>query len=849
MSPHAPHRRLALSRAGGLVLPPVLAAALLAGTAAAGPSTALAADSGLGLPSLSTASRYVLAPTSRTVRPIGVAQAFGGNTDYVTAESSVSEVDAHGLRRDQSSDTAKVDGVMVRRAGPESPQAWFSYLMRAPHEGQVTLRVEEAGSPSAQYDVLVNGVVVYHRRADPGQAGQWGNLSGLVHYDVAVPQNLLNSATGFDLTFRNAENPGDGARVHAVWVLHGQPTSGDAPYGGTVTDPAGAYNGGATTLRSDIFGRPFAVYDFGRDVAGRVAFTAASKGTATVGLAFSESLQYATTASDYSQDPVGLATETHYLTVRDGTAGMTDPVIRGGFRYLMVFLTSPGEVGLSHLTVDFTADPTNTDLAGYRGAFLSSDDTLNRLWYAGAYTVQLATIDPHTGRPYPGQAGPVRNDATVGEGPSVIADGAKRDRMIWVGDNAVSNPVSYLTTGETDPAKSGVEFMAKGQAPSGQIPGLYLTDKYGYHMGWGEYAAWWVNNYWTHYLYTGDRSFLDRWYPAMRKNLAWFAGQVGGDDLLNVSAGGHWGYGLSGKTSYDNALYVLVLRQAVQVATAEGDKASADAYAVQADKVAAAVNATLWDTAADAYVVKPGESRHPQDGNAMAVVAGVATGERARSVLRFFADKMGTEHGDVTVDTAGGAVPRYVSPFVSYQELRAYASQADADDTARALDLIRRTWVPMLQGTDSGLMWENTSLAGRPQLGSYTSLAHGWSAGPTAYLTNEVLGVTPTSGGFATATVLPHPAPGLDWAQGRVPTPHGDLETAWKQADGHLALRVVAPDGVTVTAGVPAAGVHEVSLNGQVVWRDGQALRDGVVLRDGYVQVGNLTATTVLRTN
>jgi Bacterial alpha-L-rhamnosidase C-terminal domain len=194
-------------------------------------------------------------------------------------------------------------------------------------------------------------------------------------------------------------------------------------------------------------------------------------------------------------------------------------------------------------------------------------------------------------------------------------------------------------------------------------------------------------------------------------------------------------------------------------------------------------------------------------------------------------------------------VPRYVSPFVSYQELRAYAAQADAADSARALDLIRRTWAPMLHGTDSGLMWENTSLAGRPQLGSYTSLAHGWSAGPTAYLTNEVLGVTPTSGGFATASVLPHLATGLDWAEGRVPTPHGDLESAWKQADGGFTLRVAAPAGTTVTAGVPVAGVHEVSLNGQAVWRDGQALRDGVALRDGYVQVDGLTGTTELRAN
>ncbi|WUI02463.1 hypothetical protein OHR68_11875 [Spirillospora sp. NBC_00431] len=798
----------------------------------------------LGLPSLSRADHYVLAPSSRTVRPVKVDESHGLNGDYVTAASEASEKVGHDLDAG-SSTTGKADGVMTRQTGGKAG-ASFGYRMRVTPGRAVTLRVEEAGSATANYEVLVNGTVVHERRPDPAQAGVWsGDKAGLVHYDVTVPQRLVGSSKDIRVTFRNTGKPGPGARIHAVWTLGegGRPST--APYGGTVRNPSGAFRHGTTTLTSNEYGRPYVVYDFGQEVGGQIQVTAdVRKGTPKLGLAFSESEQYLTTASDYSQDPVGLATETHYLGTKPGRTAMTDPVIRGGFRYLMVFLDGPGEAGLSDLRLKFTADPANPDLDGYKGAFLSSDDTLNRLWYAGAYTVQMSTIDPTTGRPYPGREGPVRNDAIVGEGDSVISDGAKRDRMIWGGDNAIADPVSYLSTGLAAPSANAVGFMAKGQAADGQIPGMYLTEKHGYQMAWGEYAAWWVHNYWTHYLYTGDRAFFDTWYDAMKKNVAWLESNAGADGLLTMKgAGGTWGYGNDAGGTYVGSLYVKVLGQAARAAETKGDTALAATYRAHAARAAEAINDQLWDPAAGAYRVGPSDARHPQDGNAMAVGAGVATGERAASVLKFFGDKLAGPHGDLTVDEAGGVVPRYISPFVSSHSLLAHSAEGDM---AGAMSLLRRTWYPMLGGRRPGTLWENVSPSGAPQLGSYTSLSHGWAAAPTSFLTNQVLGVTPTSGGFGTFTVLPHPAGGPRWAQGRVPTPHGAITAGWRRAGKTFTLRVAAPRGTTATAGVPASGAGVVRVDGRVVWRDGVAVRPGVVVRDGFVQVPGLTGTSTL---
>ena len=839
--------RLIASLAAFVALPAatVIVSSADASTRALVVSAAAGVDaSALGLPDLATAARYNLAPDSRTVVPKSVRTSTPVDYDYVTASSPVSEKDAHDFRAGSTAATTKRDGTTVREAGADVPGAEFSYLMHAPTGLSVTLRIEESGSATSDYAVLVGGRQVWHRTKTETQYVLGANPVGVVHYDVTVPGDLV-SGGAFRLTFRNSAVPGDGARIASVWAS-GDAGSTQAPYGGTTSNPRGAITGGTTLLSSDIFGRPFVVYDFGREIGGKVRLKANNTaGAPKLGLAFSESWQFMTTTSDFSGDPRGVVTETHYFDPPKGASAINDEVIRGGFRYLMVFLASPGSVTLSDLSLSFTADPTMADLRDYQGAFLSSDDTLNKLWYSGAYTSQMSTIDPNTGRPYPAQPGPVRNDALVAQGDSFVSDGAKRDRLDWGGDNVVSNPVAYLSTGETEPSKNSLEWFAAHPSPQGQVPGVYLPAPAGFNYGWGEYAGWWTRNYWTHYLYTGDKTFLDKWFVVMQRNIDWFESSVGADGLWDVpnSAGGHWGYGQGGKEAYDNAVYVYSLSAAAAAATAEGRPDLAQKYAGFGKRTSDAVNAKLFDAKAGAYVTMPGSAAHPLDANALAVASGIATGERATGVLGFIKSTLATEHGDLAVDTTvDNAVTRVISPFLADQELLANA--ATLDDTG-ALDVMRRTWAHMLTGDSTSTLWETVSPSGGLGMASYTSLSHGWAAGPTKYLTNQLLGVMPTGGGFSEFTVLPHPG-SVAWAEGRVPTPHGAITAAWKSRGTSLDLQVQAPAATRYTAGVPAKGVKEVRVDGVVVWTAGQATAPQVTLTDGYVQIAGRTGTTSL---
>src|SRR5262249_16926463 len=75
-----------------------------------------------------------------------------------------------------------------------------------------------------------------------------------------------------------------------------------------------------------------------------------------------------------------------------------------------------------------------------------------------------------------------------------------------------------------------------------------------------------------------------------------------------------------------------------------------------------------------------------------------------------------------------------------------------------------------------------------------TSAAHGWSTGVLPALSNDLLGATPTSPGFATWTIAPHPGT-VTWARGQLPTPHGPLAVSWQQRNRSLTLTVTAPPG------------------------------------------------------
>ena len=108
------------------------------------------------------------------------------------------------------------------------------------------------------------------------------------------------------------------------------------------------------------------------------------------------------------------------------------------------------------------------------------DELINRIWYASAYTAQLCTIDPHFGNSLnfiniinSSQTidGPVPwwSNTTIALASSVLADGAKRDRLVWPGDMVTSWPSQLVSTNDKVTVTNSLDSLFARQNTSNGI--------------------------------------------------------------------------------------------------------------------------------------------------------------------------------------------------------------------------------------------------------------------------------------------------------------------------------------------------------------------------------------------
>jgi hypothetical protein len=194
---------------------------------------------------------------------------------------------------------------------------------------------------------------------------------------------------------------------------------------GTVENPQNLLAGKPTRL---VGSGSYLTLDFGKEVGGigTLHFAAVSNPNQTVGLAFTESSLYVGTNSDASNGGPGPDGAIYAPASGSGNWTMPADKLRGGFRYLTIFLNSSGWVDLDGVSLYFTASPDMADLRAYPNYFYSNDPLLNRIWYAGAYTVQMETIKPDQGRVWGPPVSGWENNGVVGVGSSVLVDGPLR---------------------------------------------------------------------------------------------------------------------------------------------------------------------------------------------------------------------------------------------------------------------------------------------------------------------------------------------------------------------------------------------------------------------------------------
>lgn len=482
------------------------------------------------------------------------------------------------------------------------------------------------------------------------------------------------------------------------------------------------------------------VLDFGRELNGGVRLdvpTTQPKGSPLVRVRLGESVS----------EVMGLPDQDHAIhdhRVPVAWMGRTE-LGETGFRFVRIDNVDPGitiqlrSVEAVHLIRD---EP-------WQGSFECSDPRLNQIWQTGAYTVHLCMQDH-------------------------VWDGIKRDRLVWIGDLHPEAMVIATVFGDHPIVRESLDYV-RDRTPLPQ-----------WMNGISSYSLWWLLIHADWYARFGDLGYLlqQRTYLKGLLTQVLAAVRPDGGEFLDGHRFLEW------PTSGDpeaiaaglQALVVRTLQRGTQLCRVLGEPE----LAARCDQIVERAR----------RVERPTISKQA---HALKVLAGMSNPELAnRNVLSVRPD-------------------RGISTFYGYYVLEA---RALAGDFLGCLNLIRSYWGGMLD-MGATTFWEGFELdwthnatridelpvRGRPDIhadfgdwcykGLRHSLCHGWAAGPTAWLTDWVLGLRAAEPGMSKLHCQPHLGD-LDWARGTLPTPHGLVTVEHrKQSDGTVQTKLILPEGVT----------------------------------------------------
>lgn len=516
---------------------------------------------------------------------------------------------------------------------------------------------------------------------------------------------------------------------------------------------------------------------------------------------------------------------------------MPDISMRGGFRYMTAFLTttSGAWINMTDVQLEISFQPTWANLKAYQGYFDCDDKLLNRIWYAGAYTLQTNAVPTNTGRWVPMVANSWANNGTLGPGDTIIVDGAKRDRAVWPGDMGIAVPSSFVSIGDLESVKNALQVMFDYQNKDGSFPEagppLLQQNSDTYHM-------WTMIGTYNYMLYTNGTDFVQKNWPKYLRAMEYIYGKVDASGLLNQTGTRDWARWQTGFNNTEaNVILYHTLTTSAKLATWMNDRTGlAGTWTQRASALQKAINMHCFDSSYGAFRDNATSTTlHPQDANSMAVLFGVvnASSSTAASISTRLTDNWSP------IGAVAPELPENISPFISSFEIQAHLT---IGETARALDLIRRSWgwyANHPKGTGSTVIEGyrvNGTFGYRSERGygydpSYVSHAHGWSSGPTSALTEYVVGLSVTGPAGKTWTVKPQFGD-LKRAEAGFTTVLGKFQAKWQKIGSGYNLSFQTPMG---TSGVVSLPLHDLG-NDVVVNANGKGVEEDRLSRiEGHI--------------
>lgn len=387
-----------------------------------------------------------------------------------------------------------------------------------------------------------------------------------------------------------------------------------------------------------------------------------------------------------------------------------------------------------------------------------------------------------------------------------LVDCPWREMAFWVNDMLVQTSYWLQLVGQPDLLRRSFSLALSQTADDGLIPGVCPTDGNPAHVLFptGLYLPIILREY---LRYTGDSEYVEAVLPTVSKVMEAYKPFAGEDGLLappeeywnfidwsyNSAFPNNERYALNGRnTGIVNWFHVLAL-------DALAELQEEPTHSKQAEKLANAIQQTFWDEQGKRFL-----EWLPKTENVAAV--------RVNYALAVLSGRLSPEiESEVEYQLLDGE-SMFPDLYMLHFVIQALAKKGAH---SKALELIDRYWCSML-AVDTPTIWEsNVHEHGQAALWGVGSLCHAFALAPVTFFQQHVLGIRPLEDGFAIFTFAPI-CLNLNEAQGKVPTPHGWIESRWVRLDNVLNASLVIPPqtrAVLVDGREFGAGHYELEIS------------------------------------
>ena len=519
------------------------------------------------------------------------------------------------------------------------------------------------------------------------------------------------------------------------------------------------------------------IFDFGAEIAGRFEIELTAPEGCVVDVCHNESIKDDRLAVKHSQDSYHFVDR--YI-LREGRQKIGNSVYDRGFKMVQVVLrnfTAPVEIHQVK-AID------NRYPFVRRASFNCDDMLLNQIWDACCETLESCTTDVFTDCPW-------------------------RERSFWVNDLIVENRTSLQAFGVSEVHRRAFRLAFSEAREGGIIPGVCPCpiDRDSFVLvPTNLFVIFMLKDY---LMYSGDKELIKELIPSIISILKTFSKWedergfiLPPDKYWNFF---DWGFeinriSLCGKlTSLLSYLYITAMKNVIELAKSTNEKIDCVKYQAKIKNTSSNLEKYFFkeDEKRLADWVENGKcSGHSSQ---LAHAFALLSGECSQVNRRYFEDALSDENL---------LMPEMYLHYFVFHAMQLCGKEQDG------LERIRKYWGNIVK-TGSPTIWEaGIYKHGKDAFGGDGSLCHGFATAPIDFFQTVILGVKPLSSGFDTFKVEPK-ALSINFAEGRIPTPHGNIFIKWEREDNYLKIELKVPAGTvakTINGNNYGSGIHNLKL-------------------------------------